>query len=340
MSITRRVPLLLLLAALIAAVAAMPVLADGGEDGDDDHGIVVGSTAVGGIGPTSAQASSELTPDEDGTTSFRFEYGPTTAYGDVTPTVTVAEGDDPIAVSALLDGLDASTRYHVRLVARSGLNWASSHGGPAATFTTTAVPAVPADPTEPAEPVEPNTATPVQGKAVVASPAKGTLRIRVPGATTFSSLVGPTTIPVGSRIDARKGKIDLASAHAGGTQTGRFWGTIFAVRQRRTGSGATALHLRGGSFARCSARSAGLAQTAARKRKRRVRSLWGKDKGGRFRTHGRDSVATVRGTTWQVVDRCDGTVTRVTEGSVEVRDRRRRARVLVQAGGRYLARHR
>ena len=59
---------------------------------------------------------------------------------------------------------------------------------------------------------------------------------------------------------------------------------------------------------------------AAAARKPPRRSLWGHDRGGRFRTHGRDSVATVRGTTWQVTDRCDGTVTRVTEGAVLVRD--------------------
>ena len=49
-----------------------------------------------------------------------------------------------------------------------------------------------------------------------------------------------------------------------------------------------------------------------------VRSLWGKDKGGKFRTHGRWSVASVRGTRWLTQDRCDGTLTKVTEGAVDV----------------------
>src|SRR3712207_6890811 len=40
---------------------------------------------------------------------------------------------------------------------------------------------------------------------------------------------------------------------------------------------------------------------------RSARRLWGRDKGGRFRTHGKNSHATVRGTRWLVEDRCDGT---------------------------------
>jgi hypothetical protein len=71
-----------------------------------------------------------------------------------------------------------------------------------------------------------------------------------------------------------------------------------------------------------------------------VRRLWGRDNGGRFRTHGRHSHATVRGTRWVTVDRCDGTLTRVTEGAVSVRDRVRRRTVLVRSGHSYLAKSR
>ena len=79
----------------------------------------------------------------------------------------------------------------------------------------------------------------------------------------------------------------------------------------------------------------------ARVGKRRVvRSLWGRDSHSRFRTHGRDSVATVRGTRWVTTDRCDGTLTRVTQGKVSVRDLHRKRSVLVSAGHAYLARHR
>ena len=39
--------------------------------------------------------------------------------------------------------------------------------------------------------------------------------------------------------------------------------------------------------------------------------LWGQDRGGRFQTHGKDSVATVRGTRWLTTDTCAGTVVKV-----------------------------
>jgi hypothetical protein len=308
----------------------MPVLASDGP-GNDGSGLVVGSTLVAGIGPSSAMVSGELTTDDNAqATVYWFEFGPTTAYGAHTPSVTIEDGGERIAVSALLNGLDPSTSYHVRLVGRGRT---TSRKGAAATFTTTAAPS---DPTDPAGP---DASAPVQGKVVVATPVEGTVTVRAPGADTFTTLSDEDAIPVGSVIDARNGTIDLSSVHAGGPQTGRFWGAKFAVRQRATGSGTTEIHLRGGSFAGCRRGATGLAQ-AARKHKKRVRALWGKDSGGRFRTHGRDSVATVRGTTWQVVDRCDGTLTRVTEGSVEVRNRHSRKRVLVPAGRQYLALHR
>jgi hypothetical protein len=59
---------------------------------------------------------------------------------------------------------------------------------------------------------------------------------------------------------------------------------------------------------------------------------------GRFRTRGRYSAATVRGTTWTVADRCDGTLTSVTSGVVVVRDLRKRRNVIVRAHRSYLAR--
>ena len=59
--------------------------------------------------------------------------------------------------------------------------------------------------------------------------------------------------------------------------------------------------------------------TASAKRRKRVRRLWGDGKGS-FRTSGRYSAATVRGTRWLTEDRCDGTITRVVRGEVRVDD--------------------
>jgi hypothetical protein len=158
------------------------------------------------------------------------------------------------------------------------------------------------------------------------------------------------TIPVGSVVDTRKGAVELVSAvdDRGRTQSGTFSGGLFRVRQPLSAKGRTDLILSGGRFAKAcrrtgrAAKSSVLAAASAkRKRSRRaVRKLWGRDNGGRFTTHGRDSVATVRGTRWLTLDRCDGTLVRVTEGAVAVRDKRRGKTVLVKAGGAYLARPR
>jgi hypothetical protein len=48
----------------------------------------------------------------------------------------------------------------------------------------------------------------------------------------------------------------------------------------------------------------------------------------------------VRGTRWETIDRCDGTLTKVTRGRVAVRDFRRKKTVIVRAGKSYLAKAR
>ena len=50
------------------------------------------------------------------------------------------------------------------------------------------------------------------------------------------------------------------------------------------------------------------------------------------------SAATVRGTKWLTEERCDGTLTSVSRGSVSVRDTTARRTVIVRAGCSYLAR--
>ena len=65
--------------------------------------------------------------------------------------------------------------------------------------------------------------------------------------------------------------------------------------------------------------------------------LWGNGK-GKFRTSGKFSSATVRGTIWLVQDRCEGTLTKVSRGTVQVADFQRNKTVSVKAGHSYLAR--
>jgi hypothetical protein len=116
----------------------------------------------------------------------------------------------------------------------------------------------------------------------------------------------------------------LASAGAA-PQTARFSQGIFKV----THTGKTTDLTLTERLASCKK-----ARTAAAKP--RSRRLFGDGK-GRFRTKGAFAAATVRGTKWLLQDSCAGTLVRVSQGAVSVRDNVRRKTVTVRAGKRYLA---
>jgi hypothetical protein len=177
---------------------------------------------------------------------------------------------------------------------------------------------------------------PVTGKTVNVSVRKGRIFIRIPPSKKFVELKGALQIPLGAIVDARRGRVNLVSTTGTGTQTQLAWfyDGVFKVGQTRGAKPVTDLAL-AEALARCpKARRSGAASAAAKKK---TRKLWGEGKGS-FRTSGKYSSATVRGTKWLVTDRCDGTVTRVTQGSVLVRDFKRRRNIVVRAGKQYLAR--
>jgi hypothetical protein len=78
---------------------------------------------------------------------------------------------------------------------------------------------------------------------------------------------------------------------------------------------------------------------AAVVKKKKTRRLWGSGKGS-FRTAGKYSAATIRGTTWLTQDTCTTTLTRVKQGVVSVRDNVLKKTVVVKAGRKYVARAR
>jgi hypothetical protein len=181
---------------------------------------------------------------------------------------------------------------------------------------------------------------PALGRTVAVAPISGTVTATTPSGAPID-LITATALPSGTLIDTRKGTVELTSAldRDGGVQTGRFWGALFEVRQPAGGKGMTQLVLRGGDFSRCGRRAPGAPTVARAARARKPpRTLWGSDSHGRFQTRGRGSVATVRGTKWVTEDRCDGTLTRVTEGAVAVYDLRRRSTTVVTKGHHHLAR--
>ena len=189
----------------------------------------------------------------------------------------------------------------------------------------------------------PSPRRPVTGVRVTIRPASGRVLVRLPGSGRFVALESAAGVPMGSTIDTRRGRVRLASVRdaAGHLQAGTFWDGLFQVRQRRRRGSFTDLQLRGPRVRACARRAAaghGSGPRAAVSRKRSRRRLWAKDSRGRFRTHGRNGVATTRGTLWLTEERCAGTLFRVRRGAVLVRVRDKRKQVRVDAGESYLAR--
>jgi hypothetical protein len=184
------------------------------------------------------------------------------------------------------------------------------------------------------------TAPPTLGRTAGVHVVKGKVYIRQPGSRRFVQVTDDILIRVGSVLDTRRGTVRLTTAlpKAGATQSGDFFQGVFKLLQSRKKSakGLVELRLTGGSFRSCGARGASTSAEAARASKKKVRSLRGVAK-GRFRTRGRSASATVRGTNWGTIDRCDGTLTVVRRGRVLVRDFVRHRNIVLRTGQTYLA---
>ncbi|RKQ92267.1 Ig-like protein group 3 [Solirubrobacter pauli] len=168
-------------------------------------------------------------------------------------------------------------------------------------------------------------------QTVVVTPKPGgTVLVKAKGETTFAPLDVTKGIPLGSEVDVRKGRVTLTSIPRPGAapQSADFYGGIFLVTQR---GGITDLKL---SEPLTGCPKSGKASAAAGKKSRK---LWGNGKGS-FRTSGKYSAATIRGTIWLVQDTCTTTLTRVTQGTVQVQDFVKKTKVLVKKGKPYTAR--
>ncbi len=214
--------------------------------------------------------------------------------------------------------------------------------GSATTTSTTPSPATTDAGPAPSPPEIAPAAPPQLGVSLALTPAAGSVSVKLPGGQGYVDLAAAGSVPTGSVIDAREGKLDLQTAldASGKTQTVRLWGAVFEVRQATAGGGMTEFRVRGGRPSGCPSRGRGVRARAASAPSTRLAGLWAKDRKGRFRTRGRNSVATVRGTQWLTRETCAGTLTKVTEGTVAVRDVRRGKTVVVRAGHTYLARDR
>ena len=175
--------------------------------------------------------------------------------------------------------------------------------------------------------------TPVPNQTIVVTPAKtGTVLVKEKGASKFEPLDVTKGIKNGSEVDVRNGRVTLTSIPKAGAppETADFYGGMFIVTQK---GGITDLKL--------SERLTGCpkgqqASLSLAQKKPKSRKLWGNGKGS-FRTTGKYSAATVRGTIWLVQDSCTTTLTRVTQGVVQVNDFVKKKKLLVKKGKRYTA---
>jgi hypothetical protein len=286
--------------------------------------------------------------DPDGlATNVSFQYGldpqysggGPLAYTASTPVAQIAPDFAVHPVTESLTDLVPNALYHFRLVASNSLGTAT---GPDQTFRTARI--APPGP-------------PVLGQSIVLTRVKGIVYVKLPSSAPvakgqgFIPLTQARRLPTGTEVDARRGTLEIGAAtgvRAGKLETGVFSGALFTVTQSRSGvsKGLITLSLLEGlfpgapSYAGCTVHAAadGPSAHAAGLSSRILQTLRASDHGGRFQTRGRYSAATVRGTVWDTIDRCDGTETIVRRGTVLVTDFVRRKTIVLHAGQSYLAR--
>jgi hypothetical protein len=178
---------------------------------------------------------------------------------------------------------------------------------------------------------EPGT-QPQEGNSIVVTRAAGTVLYQTSsGVQTLST---GKKINLGSFIDATHGQVTVTSASDthGSYQTALYYGGKFKTRQRGSKRPVTEAYLVGKLGCKRHAKTA----TATAARKRKSRHLWG-DSHGNFRTVGRSSSASTRGTKYLVTDTCAGTTTKVVRGKVLIREFKDNTKHTVTAGHSFFA---
>jgi hypothetical protein len=295
----------------------------------------VGLASPPTVSSTSARFSGVVNPNGSATTAY-FQYGLDARYHKLGTSGPVYDHKTPVQavggdlsdhfVAGSVSGLVPNAIYWVRLVAtnKNGIAF-----GQDIKFTT-----------KKSAPPGP----PTIGKNFNVSLVRGLVLIRVNGQ--FIPLTQLRQFAAGTEIDARNGALNLmtATGKKRQTQSGTFFGAIFKIGQTRSGAdkGLTILSIVENAFkgaptyAKCPKKAADGPIGQAALSSRVLQTLRGNAR-GKFRTVGRFAAATVRGTDWGTLDRCDGTLTRVRKGTVSVSDFVHHVTVIVTGGHSYLA---
>jgi hypothetical protein len=175
---------------LVSTLLVLLVLLPGAARAQQPVPPLINTGAAQSVGTTTATVTGRVDPN--GTpTSWRFEYGTTTAYGSVTALQT-ATGEIEIDVQAALAGLTPSTTYHYRIAA-------GDLRGVDRTFTTTA-PAGPAIPRVSRLAAADKTSTSVRLTARInPNRAATTYYVEWGISTSFGNRTAEQTLPAGRR---------------------------------------------------------------------------------------------------------------------------------------------
>ena len=179
---------------------------------------------------------------------------------------------------------------------------------------------------------------PVAGESFNLELVDGNVDLICPGESKRSRLIDFKQIPMGCLINTRNGEAKLTSSKgsSGELQDAHFWGGIFIATQKKGDNEDVNVKLSGKRM--CERRGSAKSSTATISRRRGGgRRLWGSGKGN-YQTSGSYGSATVVGTTWLVVDRCDGsTLFKVSDGTVWVRDFIKGKTIVLGEGEQYVA---
>jgi hypothetical protein len=149
-------------------------------------------------------------------------------------------------------------------------------------------------------------------------------------------------IPVDSVLETTGGEARIATATSKPKeqQFGNFGGGIFKLLQNRKQKGLTDLNIinnHSASQVCASVGKKGKGKAYAAKLSSKTLGRVNANGHGHFTVQGQYSAATVRGTVWNVGNRCEGTFTHVTRGVVSVRDFSRRKTITLFTGQSYTA---
>ncbi len=184
---------------------------------------------------------------------------------------------------------------------------------------------------------------PKEGKRATLVPKRGRVLVNPPGPGGFRRLVEGETLAIGTKVDARKGRVVLITDYNGRLQRMLFYDGRFKIGQKRGRRPIVQVKLIGKldcSNRRVAADGGRTVDAAERKRRGKGRRLWGKGKKGKYKSKGKRGSATVRGTKWLTNDRCDGS-TRFTlkRGKLQIDDfgKRGKRNAVLKGKGQYTA---